>query len=72
MEVLINYTEKTWRVPSNKTSGSGCPYPCPAHFCFFDPLKNTVGSGFALKHVFTAKDPVQKCNSTSSREAITV
>jgi len=37
MEVLINYTYKTWRAPSNKTSGSECTHPYPAHFLVFLP-----------------------------------
>ena len=32
MEDLINYTEETWRVPSNKTSGSELTRPYPARF----------------------------------------
>ena len=73
MEDLINYTEETWRAPSNKTSGSELTRPYPAHFRGgFDPLKSTVGSDFALKHVFATKDPVQKCNMLAIREASTV
>jgi len=72
MEDLINYTEETWRAPSNKTSGSELTRPYPAHFRGgVDPLKSTVGSDFALKHVFATKDPVQKCNILASRDAST-
>ena len=72
MEGLINYTEETWRAPSNKTSGSERTRPYPAHFRGgFEPLKSTVELDFALKHVLATKDPVQKCNILASREAST-